>query len=806
MLFLFTACIHDWSTDCPNPVYNGERLPMNIQFAKGNPATGGDDEISTVRVIVFTNGELVSNTKTGIDPAEQVSGAVTVPTLVARGENNFYVFCNETEELEKILAGIKQEDAIEKITFQAGRITVPPIPMYKKINGFVEAKKDGTDIKVTTNGVTSATLQVIVDRLLAKVNFTVIKNIPDVNLDFKVEELRIRVCRLPKSTPLKEGQPYTSKEWADNISLTGTGQLDTNGKYTVADKVYTVPEGVDKITFSDIYIPEHLLSTPSNEEEATYLLIDASLRMKNGNTQLMHSMYMVNIGQNPPVSHNIKRNNQYDIYATIVGQGAMGIYAEIVAMDQHDIAVNWLPVEGLVIVSDNASDYDMAADASKNINVWNDYTVYSGILKTFHEDVGYEDILFKYGSLIAVKNHVASTTTLPFEAPTDVANLNDILWYPSLYGNPASKISNWEGIPYIMDQSAIPVENTRIAEGLGDPCKLAGLTADQILRGETDNSQWHMATRADYDILIKAADNHSNSCGYMAFGQLLIPNVKSRGTDGMLTADNNGMGQYWTTVASSAFGFTSASGPGVVAEQDAGNGYTLRCVRNTIPVSFMGVGVMPVITYQGNTTTGSPFNITSNIPYWTATLIESGSNMGTATAAESGDFSFEPGATNVKTISGKYNQTIPVYIKRKESTVARTFRILVEGTGFDGRRESVVLTATQLGYELRVFGEYTPAITDTDWVPKSGGTYTIKLKITPTDISVPAGELWVKALYLVIPKGVSNRVTTKPDQYEYEGLTMTIDPNLTPDPIGLDLVYYLNSSTDSKLEVIQNNE
>ena len=42
--------------------------------------------------------------------------------------------------------------------------------------------------------------------------------------------------------------------------------------------------------------------------------------------------------------------------------GAMGLYAEIVAMEEHDITINWKPIDGLVIVSDKAADYDAVAD------------------------------------------------------------------------------------------------------------------------------------------------------------------------------------------------------------------------------------------------------------------------------------------------------------------------------------------------------------------------------------------------------------------------------------------------------------
>ena len=99
--------------------------------------------------------------------------------------------------------------------------------------------------------------------------------------------------------------------------------------------------------------------------------------------------------------------------------GAMGLYAEIVAMEEHDITINWKPIDGLVIVSDKAADYDAVADTSRNVNIWNDVSVYSGILKAYHSETGYKDVLFKYGSLIAVHSGTDSAGGTGFIAPTN---------------------------------------------------------------------------------------------------------------------------------------------------------------------------------------------------------------------------------------------------------------------------------------------------------------------------------------------------------------------------------------------------
>lgn len=87
--------------------------------------------------------------------------------------------------------------------------------------------------------------------------------------------------------------------------------------------------------------------------------------MKDGTDQIRNVIYTVNIGEKPPQNHDLKRNNHYNIYATITGLGAMGIYADIVPMDLYEIPVTWKPIEGLVIVSDKASVLTLTPELPK---------------------------------------------------------------------------------------------------------------------------------------------------------------------------------------------------------------------------------------------------------------------------------------------------------------------------------------------------------------------------------------------------------------------------------------------------------
>ena len=268
------------------------------------------------------------------------------------------------------------ENEIEKVTFSAIGIVAPP-PMYGNVSrAYVESRSDGTNATVTINNVTTTELPIEVNRMVSRISFTAIKNITNEDEDFKVTRLNVKVCRMPVATTIGEGQAYSENVWSDDLTISGTGELDNNGTYTINGNNYTIPDNIDFITIPTTYIPEHILSDPQNASQATYLKIDAQCVLKNGSTQVLNCIYLLNIGQEPPKNHNLTRNNHYRIYATITGMGAMGLYAEILAMEEHDITINWKPIDGLVIVSDKAADYDAVADTSRNVNIWNDFSDY----------------------------------------------------------------------------------------------------------------------------------------------------------------------------------------------------------------------------------------------------------------------------------------------------------------------------------------------------------------------------------------------------------------------------------------------
>lgn len=161
--------------------------------------------------------------------------------------------------------------------------------------------------------------------------------------------------------------------------------------------------------------------------------------------------------------------------------------------------------------------------------------------------------------------------------------------------------------------------------------------------------------------------------------------------------------------------------------------------------------------------------------------------MGTATPE---DFSFELGDNTVHTTHGSNTQNIHVYVKRKESTSSRSFRVRVEGTGLDGQTKSTLLTISQAGYQLRASSE----LSTLDVLPQEGGTYNLNIKLTPTDVPIPAGNLYVQVVYSGEQISVSDKVETASNTYSYP-VSITIPANKNPSLIGITVYIVLERET-----------
>lgn len=696
---LLLGCTKRVAEDNGN-IYTGERLTMNARLTNGQMIVS-DSEISTVRFLIFTeDGEMVFNDIVAPDVVS--SGSASFTMEVARGVNNFHVVCNENAELKTKLTAVTKEEDVEKINFQAAGI-VPPLPMYGKvIRAFVTAKRDGTNVEVAVDGVVSSTLSVDVDRLMAKLNMTFIKNIADAANDFKVEQLRVHVSRMPKYTTLKAGESYTQTEWAADYLLTGTGTLSNNGDYQIVDEKYTIPTDLDRITFPDIYLPEHLLVNQESQDQATFLLIDMSYRMNSGNTSLMNSTYIVPLGQTPPANHNITRNHHYDLYATIRGLGAMGIYAKIVPFTDYYHPVEWKPFQGYTIVSERESEY------GKNFNIWNDYSQYSGILKITKDKV-VSSALFRYGGLVAVAE---GTSVAAFNPTTDV------LW-SGTYATP----TDWSGVSY---QSSGDIVHTveSVRQGKGDPCRLVGLTLEDINNGTFDNELWRMPTITEMEWLNTARNGEVIKIeGFYSFLSLLTPKNGYRTTDGVMVPATT-EGRYWSSTAANSFIFNAATNSKISsAVDDPSQAYAVRCIR-TDGYRHKSRFMISGSDVNHEETTNAVITISENflVPYW---KIVPDPAVGITYFVTQG--------------TDKVNDVIFSVTALPNPYVSRSFTAKAYGYGIDGVVHEFDLVINQKSLVHSVTMELSeptnlPVVNGFIRIPKEGITMKFKTNISPAPL------------------------------------------------------------------------
>lgn len=563
LVVLLSAC----RNDTPNGGGDGEPVMVDMRFA--NPLSASPDEqIERVRVIVFNNREvMVSNELVPIisDPGAEV----TVRAKMVRGLNNVYVVCNETAELGTSLAAVTNQYQIERTAFKASGIQTL-IPMYGKVLGAnVVCEIDGSNATVTVEGHTSSTLNVKVNRLLAKVSMTVIKDTRLAPHPFTVEKVSYKICRI--ATQMTLGQtPVEQVLWADNIEQSSTTRLAADGTYNKkADGDFEVVSG-DWASFPDVYIPEHLLVDKEDYSKGTYMVVTALCKME-GTLVELNSIYQFDLGNRPPTNLDIDRNTQYKIYATIVNLGAMGFYAEIVPMKEYQVPFEWKPFEGYTIVSEELTQY------SKNANIWNDYGQYTGLLKITTSDKVVQPALFRYGSVVALKD---KTTGGVFDPATD------ILWQPTV--TPAA--ASWADVGYLASGDISASGNTldQVKLGLGDPCRLAGLTNTEIAAGVVDNQLWRMATADEMQWLVTARNEQTNANGFYTFHWLLTPNTGYR-TELGVSVPALGGGYYWSATDRQALSFATADNTGQMAQHAPEKAYAVRCIRTDIPASRMEV-------------------------------------------------------------------------------------------------------------------------------------------------------------------------------------------------------------------------
>ena len=632
--------------------------------------------IEKVRFMLFQNETLLNNYTTS-NGTLNVDDSGLFNLAVSPGVYSFAAIINETPELTEKLNVVTKSTDIDDIGFdwQNSALTSDNMPLANlgeiKIQPGTMSGQGVAQLRPVYNSeggrykgdftAASATATIDMPRVMSQVS-VFLRQDDAVREEIKISN--VQVTNIPRNSYLVDQQD------TDNTNL----NLFTGSEMTISasegDKVYNskqyhpFPTAIiaEKSFYDENGTDDGTKAT--NPDNAAYLFINATY----GGIPTTYKILL----REGDANFRLLRNTNYNVYATIKQIGSKGIYVVIEPVKLYNIAVNWAPVEGLVIVSDREADFN------KNVNVWSDYTAYSGILKVYKGDA-YHDVLFKYGSLIATRNDATAIAEQGFTAPTAVETTNDVIWYPGNFD--VTGIGNWDDVPYIMDASSITSGNTPelVASGKGDPCRLAALSPHQIgVEGKIDNQQWHMATPADYQRLLNAANGtgSENDNGYHSFHELLIPNVKYRNESGVLQSSHNNKGSYWSTENNQAFSFESRNPTTAALNTTApGQGFTVRCVRNNIPEARITINPPTSVDYKGAAVNGLPFYIDSNVPYWKMELIKNGEHAGTSMDFD--DFSFEPLAIGVThEIEGSYTQTPKAYIARKESrNEDRTFGV-----------------------------------------------------------------------------------------------------------------------------------
>lgn len=772
---------------------NGEKVIVQMKTKAFVGSELENVKIEKVRFILFQDDVLLNNYTTS-------NGTMTINSngefdiAVSPGEYSFAAIINESPELtEKLNAVSKRTDIDEiKIDWQNSAFTAQNILLVNlgnmKIVSSSTPGKGMAQLLPTYNSegsryggsytAASATASIDMPRALSQVSLFLRQG--EAVTD-KVIIKSVEIVNVPRYSYLVDQQA------ADNVNMNFFTGPETEISATEGDIVHNSKQ---YHSFSSAIIAEKSFykdgtkdeTLATNEENAAYLFINATY----GGVPTSYKILL----REKDADFSLLRNTNYNVYATITQIGSKGIYVVIEPIKIHDITVNWSPVEGLVIVSDREADF------GKDIDVWNDYTVYSGILKVYKGS--YYDVLFKYGSLIAIKNDATATSEQAFVPPTNATATEDVLWYPGSSFD-VTQITNWNTVPYITDGSSFTSGNTQelVGQGKGDPCRLAALSPYQIgVEKKTDNQQWHMATPTEYALLMKAANGtgSENDNGYRSFHELLIPNVKYRDENGTLQSAHNNQGNYWSTEQNQAFSFnsqdlTKTTFPAATPER----GYSIRCVRNSIPNADITITAPSIFYYYGAATNGASFFVNSNVPYWKLELITNGEHKGTSDDFD--DFSFAPltaGAEIKHSVEGSYSQTPKAYIARRVSrTENRSFGVKFTSIHFNGEEETYYFMLTQYKYDI--VGKPTiDGINKSDRIPVGEGTYTIHITLSPGDVPMPVGaSLQVEYTYLNTVRGTSNIVTTTAeDKYDYD-VTLKITDNGTPDVIGLIFNVYM---------------
>lgn len=594
MHLILNSCRQEAVSDENSSGIRNNEIPyFSVKLNTGN-SSAEEDQISKIRTVVVNAADQIVTNAVSM-PDAPVNDDFRLTAKANFGECIVYIICNETKELEKKLERISYGSEIESIQYSANNLTTP-LTMYAKVSNIrIDYDKETQTSQVYQDNKPTDLINVTVVRTMAKLSFIAIKKVNG-GEKFSVESLSFQVCQTPRYSQLPTGRVYDPTEgWADRVTVKGEGSLssDKEGSYIEKGDGYEVNPGDESIITPSVYIPEHLLNKEEDEVNCTYLLVEAKCK-REGSSTIINAKFRINIGKNPPISHQLSRNTHYRIYTTIESMGATGIYAEIVPLKEYNTPIVWKSPEGYTIIGE--------CETEQNNDIWNNFSQYSGILKIKKSDGQYSDALFRYGSIVALEptNNSSSFTS------------NNVIWKQFV----SSSITNWNDLAYLSKDENVSEAHTleNIKKGKGDPCKLIGLTPNDFNNGIIDNETWRMPTNNEMKWLLNAKGNSSDGKGFYSYHYLLTPNTGFRTENGIMEPATT-KGYYWSATQANALLFNSADNTGSVVASDPQKAFAIRCIRSSIPPSRLAVNEA-TIDYNGKA--DIPLELTDLFltPYW----------------------------------------------------------------------------------------------------------------------------------------------------------------------------------------------
>lgn len=290
------------------------------------------------------------------------------------------------------------------------------------------------------------------------------------------------------------------------------------------------------------------------------------------------------------LSANDAANAQSEISGT--GNKTVYLYASENSDDSKRIAFISYNGENVAEITQKDYSYPFNVGSDDILFFASDGTLQVGKFKDPNGPLGQGGVAyFKYGSVIGLKRGgwASYSNNVGFDPSSlTISNYKSIPTYSNVdfqQFTTAAANSKWRF--YLSGPGYHNAAN--IALGKGDPCKLAGLSIEQIKAGKIDNGEWRMPTQDEQRVMISTARLGTEYIsGFAYWGIFLAPNPGFIAARGHINTSGTAMGAESTDLylwSSIPIGVTNGPGCGLAGSLlpeynfPLENGFTIRCVR-----------------------------------------------------------------------------------------------------------------------------------------------------------------------------------------------------------------------------------